>query len=181
MKKNAKAKVRNCSHCKKALVGSTSIPGFHDGCAQLAINERIANQAIGQLQTLRLRLIRTVTFARSEATNYDTYKGELRGVKLGREDVVLFMSLTQNQVAFVYAPHSIETSPGRFTEVLRSARFRLRGRAGWNPLMIANYASEVGIKLDGLKRFEEHYDKLRREAARSVAKRLGVSKEMKAA
>jgi hypothetical protein len=46
--------------------------------------------------------------------------------------------------------------------------------------MLANYASEVGIKLDGLKRFEEHYEKLAREAARSVAKRLGVSKEMRA-
>jgi hypothetical protein len=37
------------------------------------------------------------------------------------------------------------------------------GKSVWNPLMLKDYAEEQGIDLDGLKKFEEYYKKLREE------------------
>lgn len=178
----ADKKSRNtCAHCKKPIV-KTLIPGYHENCAHTLINERLTNMALDKVTTMRLKMIKHVTFARSEDTNYESYRRELRDIKFGREDVVMFLSLTQNQVAFVYPPNEVETSPGVTCEVLRSVRLRLRkGRRTWNPYMLANYAADCGIKLDGIKRFEDHFEKLARESARQVAKRLGVEKELRSA
>lgn len=130
---------------------------------------------------MRLRMVATMSFARSEATNFDSIRAQLKGKRLDPNDVVAFVSLTGNQILFVYHPGEIQVRPGIRHEVLRSVRLRLRGRHAWHPLMLANYAAEVGIRLDGLKRFEEHYAQLARETAQAVAKSLGVSKEMRAA
>lgn len=144
-----------------------------------------ANEALERVASkpnlMRLRLIRSVTFGRSEDTNYEAVKSGLRGIKLDRYDVVLLVSKTESQVMFVYQPTEIELRPGRKSEVLRSIRLRLRGKGAWNPYMIANYAEEVGIKLEGIKTFQEHYEKLWKSGAQEVAKRLGVSKELAAA
>lgn len=143
-----------------------------------------ANEALEKVASkpnlMRLRLVRQVSFGKSEDTNYEAIKAGLRGIKLDRYDVVLLVSQTESQVMFVYQPTEIELRPGRKSEVLRSVRLRLRGKGAWNPYMIANYAEEVGIKLEGIKTFQEHYDKLWSDAARKVAKRLGVAKEMAA-
>ena len=174
-----------CAHCKKPIVvHPVMAPGYHDDCAKVRISTALANEALektaGRPGLMRLRLIKHISFARSEDTNFEAVKSSLRG-KLDRNDVVLFVSLTQNQIMFVYNPTNVEIRPGATKEVLRSVRFRLRGRGTWNPLMLANYAAECGLKLDGIKRFEEHYEQLAHAAAKSVAKKLGVSKELKAA
>lgn len=143
-----------------------------------------ANEALEKVASkpnvMRLRLIRQVTFGKSEDTNYEAIKSGLRGIKLDRYDVVLLVSKTENQVMFVYPPTEIELRPSKRREVLRSLRLRLRGPGAWNPYMIANYAEEVGIKLEGIKLFQEHYEQLWSAAAKNVAKRLGVAKELAA-
>ena len=40
---------------------------------------------------------------------------------------------------------------------IQSLKLRVSG-GRWHPLMLANYANEVGIDLDGIKKFEEVYD-----------------------
>jgi len=45
---------------------------------------------------------------------------------------------------------------------IASVRLRLTG-SHWNPLMLQNYAEACGIELMGIKRFEEHYERLRKE------------------
>ena len=51
-----------------------------------------------------------------------------------------------------------EDETGRTVQVLSSRRLRISTK--WNPLMLANYAERVGLKLEGLKRFETYYQEL---------------------
>lgn len=103
---------------------------------------------------MRLREIVTASFCFSEATNYSRYVT----YKLGPGDVVCLVSMTGNQLAFVYRPIDVLSKDhGWNQEVLRSVRLRL-SRGTWNPLMLTEYARRVGLKLDGLKRFAEFYN-----------------------
>ena len=145
----------------------------------LALTNKALSKVGRSSNLMRLRMVATMPFSRSEATNFDSIRTQLKGLKLDRNDVVAFVSMTGNQVLFVYNPGEILIRPGLRHEVLRSVRLRLRGRQEWNPLMLVNYAAEVGIQLEGLKKFEDHYAKLARETAHAVAKSLGVSKEMR--
>lgn len=112
-----------------------------------------------------MKRIETVSFARSEATNLAKTLTEKEHEALGKDDVVLFVSKGGGQLVFVWGWENFEMDGRPEREVLRSERLRLK-RGTWNPLLLANYAEEVGIKLDGLKRFEEHYARARGERAR---------------
>lgn len=117
------------------------------------------------MTTLRLRHIATVGFGASEQTNYDTLVREVaavRNLKLSSTDVVLLLSVQQNQLVFVHG--FVKLWDGRQNvDCLRSARLRLRAGQRWNPLMLVNYAQQLGINLVGLKTFEQHFNKLRKE------------------
>lgn len=102
---------------------------------------------------MRLRRVERVSFCRSEATNFCAVPEAVRA-KLGPDDVVCFVSMTGQQLIFVYGFHKTGGKP-----VLRSARLRLSSGT-WNPLMLANYAREVGLTLDGLQRFEQLYKEI---------------------
>lgn len=79
-------------------------------------------------------------------------------LELGPNDVVAFVSLAHNQILFVWRPLEIDVSAyghrrGNAT-VFRSQRLRL-SNSTWEPTMLANYAADVGLQLDGLRRFED--------------------------
>lgn len=118
---------------------------------------------------MRLRYIETVSFGRSELTNFlemlqrrpEFARGKSQ---LGKDDVVVLVSLQGNQLIFVAGFHVIEYAarPGvkkRQVHVLRSTRLRLPGGTRWNPLMLADYAKQVGIELKGLEMYEEYIKK----------------------
>lgn len=98
---------------------------------------------------MRLAKIIQADFRKSELTNLlAQHSKPMNG------ELMLFVNHGGNQLLFV---HSLLTIDGR--EVVRSERLRLR-RGTWNPLMLVNYAAEVGLHIDGLKRFESYYKKL---------------------
>lgn len=125
------------------------------------------------MRLMRLRFIDTVGFRASEQTNYDSLVQRLpQAAKLGPNDVVLFISAGGNQLLFVHGFQKLTRGKETF-ECLRSERLRLRhfggpkvkgrkasgrghAKAVWDPLMVADYAQAVGIKLDNLKLWEEH-------------------------
>lgn len=109
---------------------------------------------------MRLKHIAEVSFRTSESTNFDTFIKSLQGETISASEVVLFVAKGGDQLVFVSPRTSIaKNGDGDTVEVLASRRLRIRhGR--WNPLMLANYASDVGIELVGLKRFEEFYKDL---------------------
>lgn len=126
------------------------------------------------MRLMRLRFIDTVGFRASEQTNYEALVRRVPGAaKLGPNDVVLFISAGGNQLLFVHGFQKITHGKETF-ECLRSERLRLRHFGGpkvrgretpersytrgavWDPLMVADYAQAVGIKLANLKLWSEH-------------------------
>ena len=120
---------------------------------------------------LRLRKVAHGDFRTSEHTMYKSLPAALRNSLKGN-DAVCFVSGTGNQLVFVYKYIDVgitrPTHPGvraRRYGIIASIRLRLTGST-WNPLMLQNYATDYcGIELIGLKRFEEHYERLAKEAA----------------
>lgn len=76
---------------------------------------------------------------------------------LGSGDCLLFLSRGMNQLLFLWSPTNTEDTQrhGKRT-IFRSIRLRIEGGT-WNPLMIQNYANEVGLEFVGLRNFREQY------------------------
>jgi hypothetical protein len=107
---------------------------------------------------MRLRYVQTVHFGKSELTNWLEIllkKPEFGSAKskahLRKDDVVLLVSKTGDQLVFLHGFDLFEEQ-----KILRSTRLRIAGGDKWNPLMLVNYAKSVGLKIDGLKTYEEH-------------------------
>ena len=110
---------------------------------------------------LRLKLIATVNFTYSEAENFKDVMKKNPGVHLGPGDVVLLQSQSGGQMVFMYRPvdlnfETMECAGARRggATAYKSVRLRL-SRSTWNPLMLQDYANEVGLELEGLRRFAE--------------------------
>jgi hypothetical protein len=101
-------------------------------------------------------------FRKSESTLFEEQAGAnpgLRQMKSG--ECVLLVSKNGKMLRFVFCPKEIiNPAIDRWTEVLESRLLRIRGKGGWNPLMLQNHAISVGLKLVGIKKFEEHYKNL---------------------
>ena len=103
---------------------------------------------------MQLRYIVEVSFASSELTNFQAWAKahKVEAKQLTAEHVLCFISRTGNQLVFVNG------YSGDALNVIASARYRLT-KGTWNPMMLANYAAAVGLKLDGLDRFEASFKK----------------------
>jgi len=111
-------------------------------------------------RAVRLKYIGRADFRKSELTNYV----ELNCRSLKADEVACLVSSTGQQIVFVYALESVSRVLKRGDEVeslvLRSVRLRLTNGGRWDPMMLGNYAKEVGLHLEGIKLFETHYKKL---------------------
>lgn len=113
---------------------------------------------------MKLKLMATVNFQRSEADNFQAVMKKNPGIDLGPNDVVLMVSMAKDQMVFMYRKTEIDVSQyGRrrgAATVYHSERVRL-DRSSWDWRMLQNYAEQVGIHLDGFRRYEELFPKLR--------------------
>lgn len=122
------------------------------------------------MRTVYLVHIATVDFRSSEATLFDKLcKRQPHLRNLGAEDAILFRSRSGTQLCFILGKKVVATTRGERVYV-RSERLRLEGHTPWNPFMLAEYASQCGIKLDGVLTFEQHLNRI----TKRVNKRLGV-------
>lgn len=108
---------------------------------------------------MRLVRVERVNFRKSEATNFREIVAREK-LELRSGEVVCMRSMTGGQLVFVWRPDKVDAGQGNTVEVLTSRRLRLEGGQTWNPLMLANYASLVGLKIENLRRFEEHWRRL---------------------
>ena len=104
---------------------------------------------------LRLRVITSGNFRKNEATLYTEFEKEHGPLALKGDDCILFVSKTGKILRFVFAPVM-----GKKTSVLSSQTLRITVGGTWNPLMLKNYAAQLGIELAGLKCFEDYYQNL---------------------
>lgn len=112
-------------------------------------------------RVMRLRLVVVADFRMSEWTNYEAVvKERPEFATLRHGDVVLLRSGNGKQLVFVHGFTAAgETPQGLKRRALYSERLRL-DNGHWSELMIADYAREVGIKLEGLKTLREHFAEL---------------------
>src|SRR5574341_1444635 len=100
---------------------------------------------------MRLRHIEQCASRKSERTNFDLIAKPMR-LRLKAGVAALLVSGRGDQLIFVYGYGAVDDDH----VALRSERLRLTS-GSWNPLMLANYAAEVGLHLDGIKKFEDYY------------------------
>jgi hypothetical protein len=135
------------------------------------------------MQTLRLKLVADCNFQHNEADNFNEIIKKHKIDQLAPNEVVCLKSLGGAQMVFMYRPREIELTSGRGTAmVYRSVRLRLT-RSTWNPMMLQNYANEVDIQLEGLRRFEDALPHLKAPSvkAKKDAKVINIAAARKAA
>jgi len=123
---------------------------------------------------MRLKYIAQVDFRKSEATNFLEHHVVKRGKKIEKRpalkpgEVACLVASSGKQVVFVYNPERVseDDEGGDECSVLHSERLRLTAGGRWNPLMLGNYAIQVGIQLEGIRLFEHYYDEMTRERRR---------------
>lgn len=112
---------------------------------------------------VRLKEIYHASFSRSEMTNYREWKEE-SGRDLGNGEALCIVSLTGNQMVFVWKPIPFQSitpngsSKVHQSEVFLSVRIRMDIAGWWEPRMLRDYANQVGLELIGLKRYEEFFN-----------------------
>ena len=105
---------------------------------------------------LRLRLVATVDFRHGVPFHYDELKKSNRLDEVRADECILLVSQTGTRVAFVFREANTTSRNGEPVKVVSSFQLALDRRTPWSPLMLQNYAEQVGIELLGLKRFEDH-------------------------
>jgi len=128
------------------------------------------------LTYINLRGVVEVSFTRSEATNLARYKllGQYPG-DLEAGEAFLFIAKGGNQIIFILrSPVTFKGTDKKGQEkvqtILDSRRLRLDGGT-WSPYMLQNYAEAVGLKLVGIKTFEQLCDE---RLARKKTKKVGA-------
>lgn len=115
---------------------------------------------------MRLKLMATVNFQRSEADNLNAVLKRHPDMVLGPNDVVLMISMDKSQMVFMFRKDTIDVSEyGKRrgeADVYNSRRVRL-SRSTWDWRMLQEYATKANIELDGIQPFEKHFPKLRHD------------------
>jgi hypothetical protein len=109
---------------------------------------------------MRLKFVQKVSFRSSEQSNWLAFTRSHRDVAatLREGDAICFLSQGEDQIVFVHGFDAWEDEAGKTVQVLATSRLRISTK--WDPLMLANYAEKVGLRLDGLKRFEDYFKEL---------------------
>ena len=125
------------------------------------------------MRLMRLKYIAQADFRKSEQTNFLEHHVQKRGRKLEKRqalkpgEVACLVATSGKQVVFVYNPDHVVGDDGQDERsVLHSERLRLTGGGRWDPLMLGNYARQVGIQLEGIRLFEQHFEEMKRERSR---------------
>jgi hypothetical protein len=121
---------------------------------------------------MRLRLIYEANFQKTEVTLL-TEALEESGLELKRGDCVLLVSMSKKILKFVFGVRDLGEMMGsngkvyadRHTKVCESKTYRITQGGTFNPMMLQNYANELGIELAHIKRYEEHLKAELRAAA----------------
>lgn len=104
---------------------------------------------------MQLRLVATVDFRCGVPFHVETLKRLDKWPDLGEREVVLLVSLTGLQLAFVFPRIDFETVQRGEMHAIQHLRVQLDKRTPWDPAMLKEYAYAAGISLAGIRRFED--------------------------
>lgn len=111
------------------------------------------------MRTLRLQAVATVSFHKTVRTNYLEWRSKNRefAASLKRGDCIMMRSVGGRSIAFVYGFIGVDDDKGITHAAFVHERVDLDDGERFDEYMIANYAARVGIKLEGIRRLEEHF------------------------
>lgn len=110
------------------------------------------------LKSIKLKQIETVDFRKNERTCWLDFISKNKKFTLTSNEALLFISKSMNQLCFVYGVDNLTNADGtNGLEVIASLKFRI-SRGTWSPLRLGEYANQVGLELQGIKSFVEHYE-----------------------
>jgi hypothetical protein len=105
---------------------------------------------------LNLRMIATVDFRQGVPTHYEELKRRKLMRDIGDDETILLVSQTGLQLAFVFREVQIKGRNGDAVRAIAHYRLQLDRHTPWSPIMLTEYASQAGIELVHVKRFEDH-------------------------
>lgn len=114
---------------------------------------------------MNIKRVAEADFRRADLGIWTLFCSETKGRKfvnralvesLTADDVVAFVSKRGNQLLFIHGFERLATVRGDERTMLPSIRYRIVNGT-WSPYMLANYAKDAGIEVEGLKSFEEHF------------------------
>ncbi len=117
------------------------------------------------LPEYNLRYIYRADFRKSEATLLEEAKLIVDNLRLQKGDCLMLLSGTEKVIKFVfgYLEDRAEMAVDRVgkplknpPKILHSKTYRITGGGTFHPLMLANYAEEMGINLKGLKKLQTY-------------------------
>src|SRR5258708_4654539 len=100
-----------------------------------------------------LKYVFEADFRKTEATNILLFykeHPEARDTLKGHE-AVLLLNKARSQLCFVSPAKDLQNGK-RSDQMLPSRKFRITTAGRWDPLALSNYASEVGLVLQGIKK-----------------------------
>jgi hypothetical protein len=106
---------------------------------------------------MRLKLVAFADFRKGVPTHVEELKRARKFPELGNDDVVLLLSQTGLQLAFVFKDTTVQGRNGDPVECISHIRVQLSRHTPWHPRMLQTYASRAGFELVGLKSFEDWY------------------------
>jgi hypothetical protein len=137
------------------------------------MNAKGVKVSMSGARLMRLKYIVQADFRKNEYTNFLEHHVIKRGKKIEKRialkpgEVACLVASSGKQVVFVYNPDRVAEDDGEAERfVLHSERLRLTAGGQWDPLMLGNYAAQVGIQLEGIRLFEQHFDEMTRERRR---------------
>jgi len=115
---------------------------------------------------IRLKAIKFgADFRCSELTNYDKFRKSSRYPgDLVSGEAFLFISKSGNQMIWVLHVGNmkfLKHNGAVIKRIIDSRKWRIQGGSAWNPMMLADYAEEVGLELVGIKKFAQLYEERR--------------------
>lgn len=79
---------------------------------------------------------------------------------LNKDDVIVFISKTGNQLLFIHGFEDLENGEGEIRMMLPSQRYRIVNGT-WDYHMLVDYGKKAGVKVTGLPTFHEHFSHVR--------------------
>lgn len=109
-----------------------------------------------------LNLVRVfrADFRRSDITIFSEFASISKKIveRLKQDDVIAFVSKSDNQIMFIRGFESVFTDPSQKASkrILMSVRIRIDS-GQFDPRMLANYAEQANIRILNRKRYEEYF------------------------
>lgn len=104
---------------------------------------------------VRVHHVTSVDMRKNELTNYKLLSAAIRKTMRPMKDAVVMRNTAGTLVRFVWKPEKRDRGDGIEVEVVGSMTLRLAKYRSWDPMMLSEYAADLGLEVIGGTRLKE--------------------------